>query len=117
MARHTTITVHDDDSRPQIPRRQPRRFWGPAVLFVTSVLLVNALIGERGLMETIRARRANATAAGNLQRLKQQNARLREEARRLRTDPGTIEAVARGELGLVRAGEILVTIKDIKDAP
>ena len=116
MARHTTTTVRDDDTRPLIPRRQPRRFWGPAVLFVTSVLLVNALIGERGLMETLRARRVNAAAAGNLQRLKQQNARLREEARRLRNDPGTIEAVARGELGLVRPGEILVTIKDVKDA-
>jgi cell division protein FtsB len=35
-------------------------------------------------------------------------------ARRLRTDPATIEAVARGQLGLVREGEILVTIHDAR---
>jgi len=97
-----------------IPRRQPRRFWAPAMLFVASVLLVNGLFGEHGLMETIRARRANAAAAGDLKRLRQENARLRDQARRLRSDPRTIESVARGELGLLRPGEILVTIKDVK---
>jgi cell division protein FtsB len=114
MARHTTTIVQEADSRPPVPRRQPRRYWGHAVLFVASVLLVNALVGDRGLMQTIRARRANAAAAGELQRLKQENARLRDQARRLRSDPRTIESVARGELGLVRPGEILVTLKDVK---
>lgn len=114
MARHTAQPVHDAHDRPPVPRRQSRSFWGHAVLFVASVLLVNALVGDRGLMQTIRARRANAAAAGDLQRLKQENARLREQARRLRNDPRTIESVARGELGLVRPGEILVTLKDVK---
>ena len=114
MARHAKIgNVNDTEKRP-LPRRQPRRFWGHAVLFVASVLLVNALIGDRGLMQTIRARRANAAAAGDLLRLKQENARLREQARRLRNDPRAIESVARGELGLLRPGEILVTVKDVK---
>jgi cell division protein FtsB len=112
MAGHTTPALDADARRPT--RRQARRYWGHAVLFVASVLLANALFGERGLMETIRARRANATAAGNLLRLKQQNARLREEVRRLNSDPGTIEAVARAELGLLRPGEILITVKDVK---
>ena len=113
MGRHTTRK--DDETEERLrPRRQPRRFWGHAVLFVASVLLANALIGDRGLMQTIRARRANAAAAGDLLKLKQENARLRDQARRLRNDPRTIESVARGELGLVRPGEILVTVKDVK---
>ena len=115
MARPTSKPVHDvHHDRPPVPRRQSRSFWGHAVLFVASVLLVNALVGDRGLMQTIRARRANAAAAGNLLKLKQENARLRDQARRLRNDPRTIESVARGELGLVRPGEILVTVKDVK---
>jgi cell division protein FtsB len=84
------------------------------ILFFATVLLVNGLVGERGLMQTMRARRALAAAARDLARLKQDNAGLRDAAHRLRSDPATIESVARGELGLIRPGEILVTIKDVK---
>jgi cell division protein FtsB len=84
------------------------------MMFAACVLLVNGLFGERGLMDTIRARRAYSNAARDLDRLKRDNEALRERARRLRTDPATIESVARGELGLIRPGEILFTIKDVK---
>jgi len=82
--------------------------------FAACVLLVNGLFGERGLMDTIRARRSYTVAARDLDRLKRDNEALRDQARRLRNDPTTIEAVAREELGLMRSGEILVTIKDVK---
>jgi cell division protein FtsB len=42
--------------------------------------------------------------------LRVENARLRENARRLREDPSAIEALARRELGLMRRGEILFVI-------
>jgi cell division protein FtsB len=84
------------------------------MMFAACALLVNGLFGERGLMDTIRARRAYSNAARDLDRLKRDNEALRERARRLRTDPATIESVARGELGLIRPGEILFTIKDVK---
>ena len=82
------------------------------MLFTACVLLVNGLFGERGLTETTRARRTYAAATRDVNDLKRENERLRDLARRLRTDPATIEAVARGQLGLVREGEILVTIRD-----
>jgi cell division protein FtsB len=84
------------------------------MVFAACVLLMNGLFGERGLMDTIRARRAYLVAARDLNRLKRDNEALRDQARRLRNDPTTIEAVARGELGLMRPGEILVTIKDVR---
>jgi cell division protein FtsB len=84
------------------------------MLFAALVLLANGLFGERGLMETTRARRAYAASARELARLRRENAGLRDLAHRLRTDPRTIESVARGELGLVRDGEILVTVRDVK---
>ena len=114
MRAPSTTPTHDTPPAPAIARRQPRRFWSHAVLFVACVALVNAVVGEKGLMETLRARKAYASAAAELTRLKRENAGLRDRVRRLRTDPATIEAVARGELGLVRPGEILVTIKDVK---
>jgi len=84
------------------------------MLFTACVLLVNGLFGDRGLTETIRARRAYAASVRELNQLKRENAELRDFVRRLRADPATIEGVARGELGLVREGEILVTIHDSK---
>lgn len=98
---------------PVVPRRRSRRFWPQLLLFAASVLLVNGLIGERGLLATIRARRAYAAAAHDVARLRQQNQSLRERARQLRSDPRTIEAVARGDLGLAGAGEIVVTVRDL----
>ena len=114
MARITQTASHIIEFQPIVSRRQPRRWWSHVMLFAASVLLVNGLIGERGLMETLRARRAYAAAQHELVLLRQRNDVLREYARRLRNDPATIESVAREELGLVRAGEILVTVRDVK---
>ena len=102
------------DDQPGLTWRQPRRFWPHLALFAATVLLVNGLFGERGLMDTIRANRAAAAAARDLEQLKRDNAALRERAMRLRSDPATIESVARADLGLMRPGEILVTVKDVK---
>jgi cell division protein FtsB len=110
--RAATVPTSISDT-PAMPRRQQRRFWSQALLFTACVLLVNAVFGERGLTDTIRARRDFAAASNDLARIKRENAALREEARRLRSDPAAIEAVARGELGLVKPGEILVTVKDV----
>jgi cell division protein FtsB len=114
MARHPPTPAPEAAFRPALPRRQPWRFWSHAALFAATVLLVNGLFGERGLMDTIRAHRAAAAAARDLEQLKRDNAALRDRASRLRSDPATIESVAREELGLMRPGEILVTIKDVK---
>ena len=99
---------------PAVPRRRSRRFWSHLLLFAASALLVNGLIGERGLLATMRARRVYAGAAQDLARLREVNDALRERARRLRGDLGTIEAVARGELGLAEPGEIVVTLRDVR---
>jgi cell division protein FtsB len=102
------------ESTPRHLRREPSQFWPHVMLFIACVLLVNGLFGERGLTETIRARRGYTVSVRELNDLKRDNARLREQARRLRTDPGTIEGVARAQLGLIRQGEILVTVHDAK---
>jgi cell division protein FtsB len=76
--------------------------------------MLDALFGERGLSETMRARRAYEATEMALGRMKQENAELRDEARRLRDDPGAIESVAREDLGMIKRGEILVVIKNVK---
>ncbi len=91
-----------------------RRILHAALIFVTLVLLVDALVGERGFMETMRARRRSREVAARLDAVRRENARLREEVRRLSEDPAALESVARKDLGLIRPGEVLFIIKDAK---
>jgi cell division protein FtsB len=84
--------------------------------FVTLVLLIDALVGDRGLVERMRAGERYRQAAAEAERLRHENARLREEVRRLNEDPSLIESLARTDLGLVRPGEVLFIIKDVKPA-
>lgn len=79
---------------------------------VTVVLVVDALVGDKGLLESMRARRQYAEVAASLSGLRQENARLRDEIRRLNSDPSMIESIARDELGMVRPGELVFVIKD-----
>ena len=99
---------------PAVPQAKRRRTLQMLLVFVTLVLVINALVGERGLMETLRARRQHQELVGSIERLRAENARLREEVRLLNSDPGTIEALARQELGLIKPGEMLFIIKDAK---
>ena len=83
---------------------------------MTAVVLIDALVGEKGLLATFRARRGYDQLAGQIARMRAENARLREAARELREDPATIEELARRELGLIRPGETLFIIKDVQPA-
>jgi cell division protein FtsB len=90
-----------------------RRMIQLILVFISCVLVVDALVGDKGLIETMRARRESALLAREIAKVKEENARLREEARRLRDDPDAIEEVARRELGLMKPGELLFIIKDV----
>lgn len=92
-----------------------RRGWRVArflVGFVTIVLLVDAIIGEKGLLSLLKARRDFKAVEQSLQQARRENAELRDEARRLREDPTAIEELARRELGLIKPGEKLFIIRD-----
>ena len=96
---------------PLPPPRQEQQWTGKVLCFAACVLAVNALIGERGLSETLRARRNFQSAVADLSRLQYENAALAETVRQLQQDAPTIEHVARAELGLIKPGEILVVVK------
>jgi cell division protein FtsB len=85
-------------------------------MFVASLIVVDGLFGERGLLAMLRARQEYEQFAATLARQRAENARLREEVRRLNDDPRAIEEVARRELGLIRRGEKVFIIKDVPPA-
>jgi cell division protein FtsB len=110
------------DSKPKKKRRKTegrspernRRLVQWLLLFVASVIVVDGLVGDRGLLAMIRARHEYDEVAATIARQRAENARLREEARRLKEDPAMIEDVARRDLGLVKPGEMVFIIKDVQ---
>jgi cell division protein FtsB len=84
------------------------------VSLLTAILIANALVGDRGLSATLRARREHRALEAAIAALRAANERLQLETRRLRHDPAAIEDLARRELGLVRPGERLFIVKDLR---
>jgi cell division protein FtsB len=95
-------------------QRRGRRIFAGLFFFVVCVLVVDALVGDQGLVATMRARKQYDELAADLARLRFENTALREEARRLREDPAAIEEIARRDLGLMSPGETLFIIRDVE---
>jgi cell division protein FtsB len=82
------------------------------LVFFAVVILVDGLVGDRGLLAMLRARQEYDQLAATIARQHAENARLREEARRLANDRDAIEEIAKRQLGLIKPGEIVFIIKD-----
>ena len=96
-----------------LPRRRRRRAVGYFFLVVGCVLVIDALVGEKGLLAMMQARQQYSSLEQSLEDVRAENTRLREEARRLREDPAAVEDLARRELGLIMPGEQLFIVKDV----
>jgi cell division protein FtsB len=99
--------------KPSSPGRTVGRW---VILIVIGMIVLDAIVGDRGLMATLRARREYHELAGVIANQRAENARLADQARRLRDDPRAIEEVARRELGLIRPGEKVFILKDVGPA-
>lgn len=87
------------------------------LLLAAAVIIADSLVGDRGLLAMLRARREYDELSMTIDRERAENARLRDQVRRLRTDPKAIEEVARRDLGLIRPGEKLFIIRDVPPGP
>jgi cell division protein FtsB len=99
-----------------MPRRRRGRIVRYLVVAAGCVLIIDALVGDRGFLAMLKARQQYRTLEASLARARAENAKLREEARDLREDPQAIEDIARRDLGLIRPGEKLFIVKDVPPA-
>ncbi len=83
--------------------------WGAVA--VALVLAVTSLADPGGFRRTFRLQQDLATLHARLDKLTQDNARLRREVKGLKEDPQAIERAAREELGWIRPGELLITLE------
>ena len=86
------------------------------VVAIASLLFLDALVGDKGVVEIVKARQDYQDLETSLAHIRSENARLRARARLLREDPETIEHEARERLGFIRPGEKLFILKDVAPA-
>ena len=75
--------------------------------------LAVSVLGDRGLLALRNARQDLERLRADVSALHQLNAGMREQIRRLQTDPLAIEELARREYGFAAPGEVVFTIRDV----
>lgn len=83
-----------------------KKYLGFLALLIFGVLLFT-VFGSRGLMQIYQLREERDRIQMNNARLEDENKKLAEQIRRLRTDKDEIERIAREEMMLVGKGEIV----------
>jgi len=94
--------------------RLGRRLLALALLAVAAYYAV--LGGEYSLFDLRRLGQQRAEVAAGIRSAQEEVDSLRELARRLESDPATIEAVARERFGMIRRGEVLYRFVPVDSA-
>ena len=78
---------------------------------IALMLAVGSLTAEGGFRRYARLKRDLHSLEDRNARLASDNARLKREVQRVRTEPAAIERAARESLGLVRSGEVVFNLE------
>ena len=84
-------------------------------LLVVLLILGVALFGEKGVVRLVKLMREREALQAEVQQLKDDNQRLRQEIDALRSDHRYLEKLARRELGMVREDEIVYQFRPPKE--
>jgi cell division protein FtsB len=93
-----------------------RRMVQYLVVLVGCVLLIDSLVGDKGVLQMLKKRQESRALELAVAAARAENERLRLEVERLRNDPAALEEIARRDLGLIKPGEKLFIIKDAPPA-
>jgi cell division protein FtsB len=88
-----------------------------ALFLILAASALNALFGDRGLLELLKVRDEIESLDQEIAMLRAENRRILEEVRSLKTSPLVVERLARENLGLVKPGEIVLLIRETGDRP
>jgi len=107
--------ISRDERRPEAGLRRK-------AVTLTSVLLLIALVvgsmfGDRGILHLMTQRQRADVLRQEIEALRAENLRLYSQIQELRTDPRSVERIAREELGLARPGETVFLIREHAERP
>ncbi len=89
------------------------RFLGAIVLALAFGYLPYRVLGEQGMARAFRLEADAKAQTLRVRKLEQENQALRREIHGLRTDLEAVEGVARDELGMVKADEIVFQVEGL----
>ena len=90
------------------PKQQPaRNVWFVIASLAGCGLLLTAIFGGHGLMRWLQSDQEKKSITAELEKIQEQNARTRREIDSLLHNEKYIEMIARRDLGMVKADEII----------
>lgn len=87
-----------------------QRYGRHVLLLTLAILLVHDVFGTHGFLAMHRKQQEIQKVSTELDRLNRENANLEKDVKDLKTDPHTIERIAREELGQARPGEVIIKL-------
>lgn len=81
-----------------------------AILLLAALLLL-IIYGDNGINDLRKLKTERYKLIGINLKLERENQNLYREIKRLKTDPGYVENIARQELGMVGKGEVIIKIR------
>ena len=92
----------------KVARSTRRKKVGLLVLIAAALYALWALmVGEMGVIKYYRMHTQERTLRAEIGHLKQDNLRLMDDVRSLKSDPAYLERMARDKIGLARPGEVV----------
>jgi len=88
-------------------RRHKKILLSGGALIIFSYLLLSFILSDLGIRKYISMKGEYNRIRDDVSRLDAENKKLMEEVESLKTDPDSIEALARQNLGLAKEGEII----------
>jgi cell division protein FtsB len=101
-------------------RRPKALYRSRACWIVTAAVLAIALegvFGAHGVLAMLRLKHQVTQTRQQIQKLNEQNGKLAHQVRALKSDPETIERLAREQLGLARPGELIFKLPSKNSSP
>jgi cell division protein FtsB len=97
--------------------RARRRLATGGITVMFCLLAFHVLFGQNGFISYQKKRSEYKALDTEIQQLQDENKRINDHVKALKTDPKAIEKVAREELKYARPGEVVYTMPQQKPAP
>ena len=84
-----------------------RRNWKSFLVVALTLLFIQDIFGTHGVLAMRRSRKEVVVMQEQSNSLAEENCQLGERVQDLKSDPATIEEIARDKMGLARQGEVI----------